>query len=168
MRGFIISCIVLCSVIVIVFSSIAFIAFPLRYKNDIRDASAEFGVDAVLIASVILAESRFRTDAVSSKGAVGLMQIMPQTARFIASQMNIKDFDLRDARTNIFFGTFYLRYLLDKFEDTRTTLMAYNAGEGRVRGWLDGAKRLETTPFPETNAYVERVLNAKNFYRWRM
>ena len=168
MRAFLILSAVFFSIIVIVFSSVAFFAFPLKYQEYIRAASIEFGVDKVLIASVIRAESRFRPDAVSSKGAIGLMQIMPQTAKFIAAELELTDYDVSDPQTNIIMGTFYLRYLLDKFLDVKTALAAYNAGEGRVVTWLNGAERLETTPFRETNEYIERVMNARTYYRLRL
>ena len=146
--------------------------YPLHYKNEILFASKLYDVDAVLIASIINAESSFDANAVSNKGAVGLMQIMPSTAEWIAGKIGIEFTPeiLKHPKTNILIGTFYIRYLLDKFGDIKTALMAYNAGQGKVQQWLDmnNATRLTTTPYPETNRYVEKVLNGKRWYRHRI
>jgi len=148
-----------------------FAFYPIKYKTEIREAAALYSVDKVLVAGIINAESGFKKDAVSAKGAVGLMQIMPPTADYIAAQTGWGEgFDLRDPRTNIMFGTYYLRYLLDKFGDTKTALIAYNAGEGNVTRWLADARVavLTTSPYKETNAYVDKVLNSRSFYRFRV
>lgn len=168
MRAFYISLASVFAVVAIIFSLITFVAYPLKYKDHIKAAGQTFNVDSVLIASIIKVESRFKTNAISAKGAIGLMQILPSTADFIAIKLDIAEYNLADPETNIKMGTYYLRYLLDKFTDTKTAIMAYNAGEGRVRSWLNGAEKLETTPFPETNAYVENVLNASSYYRFRL
>jgi len=167
-RSLLIGAVVFFAVIAIAFSSVVFFAFPLKYKSEIRAASARHDVDPVLVASIIRAESGFKPKAVSPKGAVGLMQIMPATADFIAAMMEKETYNLYDPGDNIDMGVFYLRYLLDKFGDQRTALMAYNAGEGNVNRWLGGNVRLVTCPFPETNAYVERVLNGKSYYKYRI
>jgi len=173
MRAFFLSVAVFFVLVAVVFSAVTLFAFPLKYKGTIRTASNAHNVDPVLVASVIRAESNFKPGAVSAKGAVGLMQIMPSTGEFIAKKMGLADYDLWDARTNIEMGTFYLRYLLDKFEDLKTALIAYNAGEGNVQKWLSaadiggGGVKLAKCPYPETNAYVEKVLNGMNYYRLR-
>lgn len=165
--------------IAIIFSAINFFAYPLEYKAEIRTACAEHDVDTALVAAVIRAESRFRPNAVSHKGAVGLMQIMPATAEYIYNSPSFRrggiaigddGVVLIDPKTNIAMGVFYLKYLLEKFGDVRTALMAYNAGEGNVAKWLQeaGTDKLECTPFQETNKYVEKVLNGKNFYKYRI
>ena len=157
---------------VAVFVTILMVAFPIKYKPLIRTAANEHGVDKTIIASVINAESKFKKDAVSKKGAVGLMQIMPSTGEFIAEMMGIDDYNLLDEQTNIEMGTFYLRYLLDKFVDLKTALMAYNAGEGNVTNWiangLGSDNKLEKSPYPATNKYVEKVLNGMNMYKFRV
>jgi soluble lytic murein transglycosylase len=158
---------VLVSIAVILFSAVMYFAFPLRYKSQIRSTALVYNLDPALIASVINAESKFRPGAVSRKGAVGLMQIMPSTAAYIAARTNAHDYDLTDPIQNIIFGAYYLRYLFDRFKDLKTVLIAYNAGEGNVVQWLDGGESLDTSPFAETNAYVEKVLNGMNFYRLR-
>ena len=141
-------------------------AYPLRYSDEIKSASAEFNIEPDLIASIIRAESGFRRDAVSPKGAIGLMQLLPSTAQWISGE----EVDLKDPAVNIRVGAMYLRYLFDKFGDLRTVLIAYNAGEGKVSGWLKekGLTTLENSPYPATNAYVERVLGARWIYRFRL
>jgi len=168
MRVFIVSLLIFVSSVIIIYCTISFFAYPLNHKSIIKKHGEEFNIDPVLIASVIKAESNFKTDAVSKKGAVGLMQIMPSTADYIAKKMNVDEFDLKNPNDNIRIGTFYLRYLFDRFGDMRTVLMAYNAGEGNVTRWLDGRVRLDTCPYPETNAYVDRVINAMNYYKFRL
>ena len=167
-RGFILGTIIFFAVVAMIFSFITVFAYPLKYKSHIREAAAAYNIDASLIAGIIRAESSFKSSAVSPKGAIGLMQIMPPTAEFVAKKMGKTGYDLFDPKDNINMGTFYLRYLIEKFGDLRTALIAYNAGEGNVTKWLDGASKLSTSPFPETNTYVERVLNAKNFYKYRI
>jgi len=167
-RVLLVSVAIFFAVIAIAYSSIIFFIFPLKHKSEIRSAARTHGVDPVLVASVIRAESGFKKDALSSKGAIGLMQIMPTTGEFIAKKMDKKDYDLFNVKDNIDMGTFYLKYLLDKFDDRKTALMAYNAGEGNVTRWLGGEVRLTTCPFPETNAYVEKVLNSMTYYKYRV
>ncbi|MCL2621758.1 MAG: lytic transglycosylase domain-containing protein [Firmicutes bacterium] len=163
------------AVCVAVFSIIGQILYPVKYKNQIYAAAQVHGVQPQLIASVIRAESNFKHNAVSSKGAVGLMQIMPQTAEFVAREIGITAFThdmLLKPEINIHIGSWYLRYLLNKFKDTNTALYAYNAGEGNVSKWLknpeyakiDTTSVLTKTPFKESNAYVEKVNAALGFY----
>lgn len=165
-------------IIAIVFTAILFTLYPLRYKKHITLAATTYDVNPVLIASVINAESGFRRNAVSSKGAIGLMQVMPQTGEWVAKKMNIEfnSETLKDPRTNILIGTYYLNYLLEKFEDIKTALIAYNAGEGKVITWLtdgkysaeaEGHAVLISSPYPATNKYVEKILNGMNFYKAR-
>ena len=175
-RNIILAGLVIYALVAVIFVVIFTAGYPLRYRDEITAASEQFGVDRVLIASVIRAESGFNRYALSSKGAVGLMQILPTTASYINTRMNLgkTNINLADPETNIILGTAYLRYLLDRFEDLRTAIIAYNAGEGRVSGWLvefgvetHGKKVLNTSPYPATNAYVQRVLNGMNMYRFR-
>jgi soluble lytic murein transglycosylase len=159
-------------IIVIVFTATLFTVYPLKYKKYIIEAADLYNVDRVLIASVINAESSFRKDAISNKGAVGLMQIMPTTGEWVAGKIGIEFTaeTLTDPRTNILIGTFYLNYLITKFGDTRTALIAYNAGEGKVRTWLaeQGALTLTTCPYPVTNRYADKVSHGMRFYRIRL
>ena len=169
----------LLSVASIVFVGAVFLMYPMRYKDDITYAAEVFGVDAVLIISVIKAESNFDPNAVSAKGAIGLMQVIPSTAAYVSERINITidDNALYDTRTNIIIGTYYLKYLLDKFGDLKTALIAYNAGEGNVTAWLGNTKYasrigektiLTNCPYPSTNAYVNKVLRTQKFYKFRL
>ena len=148
---------------------------PLRHDDIIRQQAADKRVDAALIAGVIYTESRFR-DQTSHAGAKGLMQLMPDTADYIARKTGGTRFtraDLATPQINIAYGTWYLRYLLDKYrENTILTLAAYNAGEGKVDEWRARAaaagarfRVADHIPFKETRDYVHRVLSARSDYR---
>ena len=137
--------------------------YPLDYKKEVFESSKEFNLDKALVFALIKTESSFNKKAVSEKGAVGLMQITVKTAEFIAKELNVKEYDLYNPKTNIRFGCYYLKYLIKGFNNVRTALCAYNAGEGNVRNWLknpqnskDG-KTLYKIPFKETREYVERI-----------
>jgi soluble lytic murein transglycosylase len=151
------------------------ITLPLRHDDIIRQQAADKRVDAALIAGVIYTESRFR-DQTSHVGAKGLMQLMPETADYIARKSGGTRFERADLATpqiNIAYGTWYLRYLLDKYdENTILTLAAYNAGEGKVDEWRGEASQrgerfrvADHVPFKETREYVKRVLSARADYR---
>jgi soluble lytic murein transglycosylase len=151
------------------------ITLPLRHDDIIRQQAADKQVDPSLIAGVIYTESRFR-DATSHAGAKGLMQLMPETADYIAHKSGGTRFERADLATpqiNIAYGTWYLRYLLDKYKgNTILTLAAYNGGEGKVDEWRAEAaakgekfKVASHVPFKETRDYVERVLSARKDYR---
>ena len=120
------------------------ITLPLRHDDIIRQQAADKKVDPSLIAGVIYTESRFR-DATSHAGAKGLMQLMPETADYIARKSGGTRFERADLATpqiNIAYGTWYLRYLLDKYQgNTILTLAAYNAGEGKVDQWRAERRR---------------------------
>ncbi|HEY7266621.1 MAG TPA: lytic transglycosylase domain-containing protein [Solirubrobacterales bacterium] len=143
------------------------VTLPLRHEDIIRQQAAEKGVPADLIAAVIYSESRFR-DQTSHAGARGLMQITPSTAKLIEQLSGGQTFrfeDLSDPDINIRYGTFYLRYLLDKFDQNEVAaLAAYNAGETNVTAWGGSGLRLDDIPFPETRGYVEDVLDKRDEY----
>lgn len=152
--------------------------YPVKYEREIRAEAATHGVDPFLVAAVIRVESNFSSDKVSGKGAVGLMQIMPDTAKWIAEQPYFADRtfgDLTDPELNIEAGVWYLASLQKQFgsklkeaasETDRIALIAaaYNAGPGNVSGWLGSGRwdgRYETVgaiPFGETRHYVERIV----------
>ena len=144
--------------------------YSTEYKKEVTAASNRFGTDKILIFSVINAESGFDKNTVSKKGAIGLMQIMPETAVFIAGKLGVKTYDLFDPETNILFGSYYLKYLLSRFGDTITAVAAYNAGEGNVAKWLkikeysaDGMT-LKSVPYSETSAYIEKIKKSLKKY----
>jgi len=144
------------------------VTLPLRHDDIIRQQAAEKDVPADLIAAVIYAESRFR-EQTSAAGARGLMQITPQTANVIEELSGGQTFvleDLSDPDINIRYGTFYLRYLLDRYGDNEiAALAAYNAGEGHVDEWGGAGLDLDDIAFAETREYVEEVLAKRDEYR---
>ena len=147
---------------------------PLTNADVIRQQAAEKHLDPALIAAVIYAETKFDPRA-SSAGAEGLMQVMPQTALFLAHRSGATTFttaDLSTPQVNIAYGSYYLRYLLDEYHGSTTlALAAYNGGESNVDRWISDARAQGHTltvndiPFPETRAYVSRVLSAEGKYR---
>jgi soluble lytic murein transglycosylase len=140
---------------------------PLQHEDIIRQQAAEKDVPADLIAAVIYSESRFR-DQTSHAGARGLMQITPSTAQLIEKLSGGQTFnfdDLSNPDINIRYGTFYLRYLIQKFGDNEiAALAAYNAGETNVAAWGGSSLQLDDIPFPETRDYVENVLDKRDEY----
>jgi soluble lytic murein transglycosylase len=151
------------------------ITLPLRHEDIIRQQAGDKGLDPALIAAVIYAESHFRDGQVSAAGAEGLMQLTPATARYIAGKSGGVAFRLDDLATpqvNIAYGSYYLRYLLDRYGGNETfALAAYNGGEGNVDRWIDDARRrdqaltIDAIPFGETRGYVRKVEQAKHDYR---
>ncbi len=142
------------------------ITHPLAYEETIREAGAERGVEPALVAAVIRTESGFDPEVESSQGAYGLMQIVPETARFVSERGGVTG-DYRDPKTNIRVGTWYLGYLRYRYDgDERLMLAAYNSGEGRVDAWIseEGFDVADDIPFAETRDYVEDVLGARNTY----
>jgi soluble lytic murein transglycosylase len=147
------------------------ITLPLRHDDIIRQQAREKGLDPALIAAVIYAESRFVPGRTSSAGAQGLMQITPDTARDIARRSGGTQFVLEDLDTpqlNIAYGSYLLREHLDRYDgDVAAALAAYNAGPGNADRWGGSSLRVQDIPFPETRAYVAKVLEAQRRYRER-
>jgi soluble lytic murein transglycosylase len=150
------------------------VTLPLRHEDIIRQQARDKRLDPALVAGVIFAESKFR-DQTSATGAKGLMQIQPETAKFIARRSGGAAFEIADLGTpqiNIQYGTYYLRYLLDRYgENVVLAVAAYNGGETNVDRWIAESGRrgkafkINDIPFPETRAYVNRVLDAERKYR---
>ncbi|CAM3488499.1 MULTISPECIES: lytic transglycosylase domain-containing protein [Brevibacillus] len=148
--------------------------YPIKYRLEIMDAARQYSVDPHLILAVIRSESSFQSDRVSKKGAVGLMQIMPDTAKWIVDQGDFKPANedyLYDPVMNIRIGTWYLQFLHARYEgDAAKIIAAYNAGPGKVNGWLSDGQwngsrdHLEDIPYPETRMYVQRVLYYQDRY----
>ena len=139
--------------------------YPRNYGDIISDACSRYSVSAPLVYAVIYAESGFQADAVSAAGAVGLMQLMPATARWCAEKTGAEysEAQLAEPSYNVELGVYYLSYLLKRF-DERDAVAAYNAGEGNVAAWL--AQDLKEIPFLETRQYVKRVFSAKRVYEF--
>ena len=150
------------------------VVLPLRHEDIIRQQAQEKHLDPALVAAVIYTESRFR-DQTSHAGAKGLMQLTPDTAKFVEHLSGGSTFQVSDLSTpqvNIAYGTYYLRYLLDRYGDNEAlALAAYNGGEGNVDRWVDAARQqgkslsIDAIPFGETRAYVRAVQDAKRQYR---
>lgn len=147
--------------------------YPLDYKDMIVSCAQEYDLDPNLVCAVIATESRFSPEANSSRGAVGLMQIMPETGEWIAQKLKLEDYSqesLVDPETNIRMGTWYLHFLSERFEGD-AVIAAYNAGHGSVESWLGDAqyssdgKILETIPYEETRDYVKKVNFAYEIYK---
>lgn len=146
--------------------------YPLRYCEQIVQAGKQTNIEAALVASIINVESGFREDAVSNKGAVGLMQIMPETAMWVCKKMGQpnENLDLTDVETNINIGCEYLRMLLNTFSNEEVAICAYNAGPNKVKTWLDNASysadgvTLSKIPYKETSEYLNKVKKNLRYY----
>jgi soluble lytic murein transglycosylase len=139
--------------------------YPLRYEHIVRGHARNYGLDPALLAAVIYQESKFKADARSSSGAIGLMQLLPDTAKGIALHTGGTAFrvgDLYDPEINVRYGAWYLSHLLAKYRDERTALAAYNAGQDNVDRWRRSDHGIQ---FSETRAYVDRVEELKKIYR---
>jgi soluble lytic murein transglycosylase len=139
--------------------------YPLRYEQIVRAHARHYDLDAALLAAVIYQESKFRADAHSKSGAIGLMQLLPSTAEGIAVHTGGTAFrvsDLYNPEINVRYGAWYLHHLMLKYGDERTALAAYNAGQDNVDRWRAEGVGVQ---FSETRAYVKRVEDLKRIYR---
>ena len=155
------------SLVILFFVSIVFnfVVCPKKYKNYVLAYSEEYELDKFLVYSIIKTESNFDAKAVSKSNALGLMQILPNTAKWIASELGeeYSKEKMFEPSVNIRFGCFYLKYLFDKFEKTDIVICAYNAGEGSVLSWIeDGELNREKIDYLETKNYLAKV---ENFYK---
>ncbi len=141
--------------------------FPMPYYEEVEEYAHKNNLKITMVYSVIKAESGFRPNVVSHKGAIGLMQITEKTGQWIASQLDVKDYQaktLTDPEINIQFGCWYISYLLDRFSgNNELALAAYNAGEGTIRKWIESGEikwkgnEIKSLPYPETEKYLVRV-----------
>lgn len=145
--------------------------FPLKHEDLIVEYSNEYHLDPYFVAAMIDTESNFNDTAVSEDGAQGLMQIMPETADWIAQKLDMTEYNMMDPDTNIKFGCWYMNFLQEKFSGEEQLMMAaYNAGHNRVEEWLaegysnDGTT-LDEIPYPETKNYVDKVSRAYEQYK---
>lgn len=144
------------------------------YQGEILEYSDKNKIDPFLVAAVIKNESNFDRKAVSGVGAIGLMQIMPDTGEWIAKQMGIKKFDVQDlysANVNIRLGCWYLGELEYEFQRNWVLMMiAYNAGRGNTKAWMQESawdydfNRIEDIPYSDTREYVKKVLHDRDEY----
>jgi len=139
--------------------------YPLSYEQIVRGHARNYDLEPALLAAVIYQESKFETQARSDAGAVGLMQLRPETAKGIALRTGGSRFrveDLTNPEINVRYGSWYLRHLLDKYGDEETALAAFNAGQGNVDSWRREGKGIA---FAETRHYVDRIQELKRIYR---
>jgi soluble lytic murein transglycosylase len=139
--------------------------YPLPYAQIVRGHAERYQLDPALLAAVIYAESKFHADARSKSGAVGLMQLLPDTAKGIAVHTGGTQFrvsDLTNPEINVRYGAWYLRHLMEKYGDEETALAAYNAGQQNVDEWRAKGEPIQ---FAETRHYVARVEDLKGIYR---
>ena len=153
------------------------IMYPKKYQEVVSIYEEEYNVEENLIFAVIKAESNFDSNAVSNRNAIGLMQLMEETAKDVAKKNdididynNVKD-DLCDVYKNINIGTKYLSTLLERYKNKEVALAAYNAGIGTVDNWIekgiiksDGSD-IENIPYKETNNYVRKILRDYKIYQ---
>ena len=149
--------------------------YPMTYAPEIRAAAAEFSLDPAYVASVVLAESSFDAEAVSSVGAIGLMQIMPDTGEWIAGKLEDEPFDVQrlyQPEVNLRYGCWYLRFLLDRYDgDMYTASTAYHQGQGRVDQWLEDpqysqdGRTLTAISSAVTDTYVNRIMESYANYQ---
>lgn len=154
------------------------IIYPKTYSEIISVYAEEYDVEENLIYAVIKAESNFDNNAVSNKSAIGLMQIVEETAIDVARRNNIEidseniEEELLDIDNNIHIGTRYLSMLLTQYGNVEVALAAYNAGIGTVDNWIekqiiqaDGTD-IENIPYKETNNYVRKILRDYDVYNY--
>jgi len=139
--------------------------YPLSYEQIVRGHARNYDLEPALLAAVIYQESKFDAEAKSDAGAIGLMQLQPETAKGIALRTGGSKFrveDLTNPEINVRYGSWYLRHLLDKYGDEELALAAFNAGQGNVDSWRREGKGIA---FAETRHYVDRVQELKSIYR---
>jgi soluble lytic murein transglycosylase len=138
--------------------------YPLSYEPSIRANAEARAIDPALLAAVVYVESRFDPNARSEAGAVGLMQLLPQTAEGIALRTGGTEFvvaDLRDPEINIRYGSWYLAHLVERYGSSELALAAYHAGQGNLDRWLSDSAGIA---FPETRDYVAEVERVRRVY----
>jgi len=155
-------------------TSILRFRYPVKYIDIIEKYADKYDIDPFLVLAVMKAESNFDPDAVSVKGAKGLMQIHPDTGEWIAKTFGLngyKESDLFNPETNIKFSCWYLNKLNKEFNDPVLVLAAYNAGSGNVEKWLSerehssNQKKLDNIPFKETRDYIDRITRNYKMYK---
>ena len=166
--------IILLAFIFIIKSVVNYI-LPIKYYDTVDKYSKKYNVEKELVFAVINAESRFNKQALSNKGAIGLMQIMPETGKWLFEKLNKENFYnniLYREEINIELGTYYLSHLLNKFKDEELALCAYNAGANNVYKWLNNSEyssdgEIFKIPFKETEKYLKKVTLFKKGYKFK-
>jgi len=169
--------VIFCLIVALIFvgTAILKIEYPIRHSAYVAKYADENGLNKYFVYAIIKAESNFDNEAESSKNAMGLMQIMEPTGKWISEKLNIQNYNkemLSEPETNIKMGCYYISYLLDRYDgNEKCALAAYNAGHANVDLWLsdksysrDG-KTLTVIPYPETETYVNLVLKNQKIYQ---
>ncbi|MFA5802862.1 MAG: lytic transglycosylase domain-containing protein [Thermoleophilia bacterium] len=148
--------------------------YPLDHAEIITKNASRYQLDPALVAAVIYEESSFNDQSVSKEGAIGLMQLLPSTATWISTKDGNADFNpknLEDPAVNISYGCWYLRYLLDRYENEELALAAYNGGTENVDSWVKTARSsgrdfnsVQDIPWRETRDYVSHVDRTSEIY----
>ena len=175
-RKYLVLVLILIIAFFVCFKTVLRAMYPLKYKDSLISYSREYGVDPDLVAAVIKTESNYNDEAESQKGAMGLMQIMPDTGTWISETIGMSDFSiemLRAPDTNIRFGVWYLNELSKQFNgEYDCVIAAYNGGPGNVNKWLQNQEyssngiNLDTIPFKETRNYVKSVTFNHKMYKY--
>ena len=168
------SIIIILLIILLNFTNIQKLIYKQEYSEYVEKYAEENSIDSLLVYAIIKAESNFDNDAVSNKGATGLMQLMDDTAKEVATNEAIEytsEDNLNDPELNIQIGVKYFKNLLEIFGNIAVALAAYNAGMGTVQGWIDegiikeDGSDIENIPYNETNMYVRKILNDYEIYQ---
>ena len=144
--------------------------YPVAHQREIESSSAKNNIQSHILYALVREESYFNARIESHAGAVGLSQLMPATAEDMASRLKMESYDLKDPEDNLTIGSYYLAYLIERFDSFSEAIQAYNAGPGRMRRWknthggLSPELMVEVIPFTETRNYVRRVLASAAAY----
>ena len=146
---------------------------PKEYSDFVEVYAYQYGVPEYVVYSVIKVESNFESGAISEAGAVGLMQLMPETFVWLTTENgeNLDSATLYDPETNIKYGTYYLSQLYLRFGTWDEVYAAYNAGPTKVEEWLgdekysENGKTLDEIPYKETEKYVKKLNKANDIYK---
>lgn len=148
--------------------------YPMPYREIILKEADLYNLDPCLLAAIIKTESNFNHGAVSVRGALGLMQLMPETGEWAAKQMGLKNYSrekLFEPATNIHIGSWYVANLLKGFNGSTAMMLAsYNGGQGNVKKWLQQDQwsgqfeSVDQIPFPETREFVKKVQRYRQIY----
>lgn len=148
-------------------------AYPTKYEEYVAKASTEYNVKPQLIYAIIKTESNFISDAKSHAGAIGLMQLTPDTFNWLQMYTNDAKMDedlLKDPEININYGVLFISMLIERYGSEDVAICAYNAGIGNVNKWLSNSKTsidgqtLISIPFKETREYLFKTMKAKEIY----
>lgn len=171
-KKFLIVITALLTVLLITYISLRYL-YPQKYSDTVSKYSKEYGLDESIVYAIIKCESNFNSNALSNAGAVGLMQITPDTYTWAANKINDTDgHSLYDVDINIKYGCYIFSLFLNEFGVEETALASYNAGRGRVLSWLNNTEYSEDgiilteIPYKETSNYVKKVLLTQNIYRF--